>query len=164
MKLNKNSISCRLYKYFWDEVNYELPKNLCPYFWKLVIAYIFIVPLALLALPYLLYKLIFDRDHDYVNMFVKAVAGLLIYALIVALLLVVVAHIIAFTKGGAVWVIVIITWIAPTVLFIRWCVLGIYYKIQEKKGEKEYTEPQPNILVEFIKAKYHKYCPKIDWN
>jgi hypothetical protein len=25
-------------------------------------------------------------------------------------------------------------------------------------------EPKPNILIEFIKAKYHKYCPKIDWN
>lgn len=23
--------------------------------------------------------------------------------------------------------------------------------------------PKPNIIVEFIKAKYNKYCPKIEW-
>ena len=27
----------------------------------------------------------------------------------------------------------------------------------------EYKEPKTNILIEFIKAKYNKYCPKIDW-
>jgi phosphatidylglycerophosphatase A len=27
----------------------------------------------------------------------------------------------------------------------------------------EYVEPRPNLVKEFIKAKYHKYCPKIDW-
>ena len=24
-------------------------------------------------------------------------------------------------------------------------------------------EEKPNIIIEFIKAKYHRYCPKIDW-
>jgi len=24
-------------------------------------------------------------------------------------------------------------------------------------------EKKPNIIIEFIKAKYNRYCPKIDW-
>jgi predicted membrane protein len=27
----------------------------------------------------------------------------------------------------------------------------------------DYRGDTPNLLIEFIKAKYNKYCPKIDW-
>ena len=30
--------------------------------------------------------------------------------------------------------------------------------------EDRLTGKRPNIILEFIKAKYNKYCPKIDWN
>ena len=36
----------------------------------------------------------------------------------------------------------------------------------DKDGYRIWTpvEPkQPSIIVEFVKAKYNKYCPKIDW-
>jgi len=32
--------------------------------------------------------------------------------------------------------------------------------LQSKKSNTEKTD---NIIVEMVKAKYHKYCPKIDW-
>ena len=28
---------------------------------------------------------------------------------------------------------------------------------------KTRTKLKPNIIIEFAKAKYNKYCPKIDW-
>ena len=28
----------------------------------------------------------------------------------------------------------------------------------------EPKEKKPNLIVEFVKAKYGQYCPKIDWN
>jgi hypothetical protein len=40
---------------------------------------------------------------------------------------------------------------------------GVYYGVDEF-NRKIYVRPsKPNILVEFIKAKYNKYCPKINW-
>ena len=46
--------------------------------------------------------------------------------------------------------------------------------IKQKKRQKRYDEDgnylpyggepkKQNIFIEFIKAKYNKYCPKIDW-
>jgi hypothetical protein len=50
---------------------------------------------------------------------------------------------------------------------------GIYEYIREKNHEKKfkydengyriYPEPKVNIVKEFVKAKYHKYCPRIEW-
>lgn len=64
-------------------------------------------------------------------------------------------------------------------------VLGIINLIEKKKARKRHLqrewiwndegdyvrnpdylphEEKPNIIIEFIKAKYNKYCPKIEWN
>jgi len=56
MKLNKNSISAKLFRWFYRTS--ELPTNLCPYFWKLVMAYVFVIPLFIISLPYV----IIDKD------------------------------------------------------------------------------------------------------
>jgi apolipoprotein N-acyltransferase len=37
----------------------------------------------------------------------------------------------------------------------------------DENGYRIWTKPeakQPSIITEFIKAKYNKYCPKIDWD
>jgi hypothetical protein len=36
-----------------------------------------------------------------------------------------------------------------------------YYSVSEKKWV--YKKTKVNLTTEFIKAKYNKYCPKIDW-
>jgi hypothetical protein len=38
-----------------------------------------------------------------------------------------------------------------------------YYGYDSEGHRIYYKEKKPNILAEFIKAKYNKYCPKIDW-
>jgi hypothetical protein len=40
---------------------------------------------------------------------------------------------------------------------LRWDENGNYIPLPER------TPKQPSILVSFIHATYHKYCPKIDW-
>jgi len=52
MKLNKNSISAKLFRWFYGTS--ELPTNLCPYFWKLVMAYVFVIPLFIISFPYII--------------------------------------------------------------------------------------------------------------
>lgn len=37
----------------------------------------------------------------------------------------------------------------------------------DEDGYRIWTKPevkQPSIITEFVKAKYNKYCPKIDWD
>jgi hypothetical protein len=58
MRLKSNSISARLYRYFYGtEI---MPTSLCNYFWALVLAYLLIIPLEIFGLVGTLisYKLI----------------------------------------------------------------------------------------------------------
>jgi hypothetical protein len=50
MQLNHNSFSAKLYRWFYGVDS--MPGNLCPYFWKLVIAYVMALPLFVSTLPY----------------------------------------------------------------------------------------------------------------
>jgi hypothetical protein len=71
--------------------------------------------------------------------------------------------------------------LAPGIMV--WCVaicFGIYYGIKalvehikesriprDEYGHRIYPDPKhkkSNLIVEFVKAKYGQYCPKIDWN
>jgi hypothetical protein len=40
---------------------------------------------------------------------------------------------------------------------------GINKTVKYLKLKKSDTEKTDNIIVEMMKAKYYKYCPKIDW-
>jgi hypothetical protein len=77
-----------------------------------------------------------------------------------------------FAKGtffGEIWFGGVLFWV------IGICV-GVYHGIKalgeyiiessiprDEHGYRIYTEKKPNLVVEFVKAKYNKYCPKIDW-
>lgn len=34
----------------------------------------------------------------------------------------------------------------------------------DENGRRIWEEPKPNLFIEFIKAKYNKHCPRIDWD
>ncbi len=51
-------------------------------------------------------------------------------------------------------------WASLIVVGIGW---GIYEIVKYLKSKKSDDEKTDNIIVEMVKAKYHKYCPKIDW-
>jgi hypothetical protein len=64
MKLNKNSVSSRLYKWFYGVSEYQgLPNNLCPYFWKVVLMYLTIIPYTLISIPVVVYDM-FDKQYE----------------------------------------------------------------------------------------------------
>jgi hypothetical protein len=82
---------------------------------------------------------------------------------------------------GAWQIIGICIWEISIICAIIWGLLQIGKKRREKKRlihrkfiwnedgdyipNPDYVpyEGKPNIIIEFIMAKYHKYCPKIDW-
>jgi hypothetical protein len=178
MRLNKNSVTSRLYKWFYGVAEYqELPNNLCPYFWKVVLMYLTFIPYVLFSIPVVVYDL-FDKNYDNGDrstgerMGVSAGVYIALFALS-ALVFGIVGLFVNFEPkgffmfmrmvGSMIWVVLIVVGIIEGVKYLR---------EYSTKDESYYDETQDkwvvkkakvNMTAEFIKAKYNKYCPKIDW-
>jgi hypothetical protein len=167
MKLNKNSTSAKLFRWFYGTS--ELPTNLCPYFWKLVMAYVFAIPLFIITLP----DVITDKSSSQESLGGRIGLGFggwfLLSALIAAL-----TPIVLFwytpDKDSLLQHLIfcgISEWVIGLILGIIWFIHYLNDKIQERKWERRNLpkkEKRSNIIVEMVKATYYKYCPKIDWN
>jgi hypothetical protein len=181
MKLNQNSISARLYRWFY--LTDHMPMTLCPYFWKLVIMWIMIIPIGIISLPTTLVK----NDLDSWGERFSFTFFLWVFMFIVFIMLF--SPITYFFFG----------WFPRNTVFESWQILGIVLwgglaligsifgiiRLITRRREKKRNlnlkyiwdehgdyienpnyapyEKKPNITIEFIKAKYNKYCPKIDW-
>jgi hypothetical protein len=172
MKLNQNSPSAKLYRWFYGTT--EMPSNLCPYFWKLVTAVIFGLPFAILTTPYML---IYHKDNSRSSFAerigISLVSWFLLNGIICMLSLIglffviptensVYMHMIGI--GVIFWSFAIGIGVVQLYKFLRekWKNRLIKY---DEDGYRIYTkkEKTDNVIVEMVKAKYNKYCPKIDW-
>jgi len=173
MKLNFNSNSAKLYRWFYATT--QMPQSLCPYFWKLVLMWVFILPYTILSLPLILMDL---KDPESRSMAERPGMGFIIWFILGMLICMISWFGLFFatpSKNG-VWVNVLgvgaIGWLASIVLGSielykwakeKWENRNVKY---DENGYRIWAKPepkQPSILVEFVKAKYNKYCPKIDW-
>jgi len=183
MKLNHNSISAKLYRWFYGTKS--MPSNLCPYFWKLVISYLFALPLILLTFPYEIINFK-DRDNDEPIGFRVFVSFIVCFFVFAAFAIIVTpSYLFGYrpTPDHFMYNVMIgglMLWIVGTVVGVYYGIKYLVTKIKDSKnlydedgdryygydanGNKiYYQEEKPNIIVEFIKAKYNKYCPKIEW-
>ena len=178
MKLNKNSFTSKLYKWFYAVSEYQgLPNNLCPYFWKVVLMYLTIIPYTLISIPVVVYDL-FDKQYDNgdrkvgerLGISVGVYIGLFVLA---ALISAIAAIFLKVDKGSLFEFLVVggcLFWAGLTVIGV---IEGVkYLREYSTTNESYYDENQHkwvtkktkvNMTTEFIKAKYNKYCPKIDW-
>ena len=74
MKLNINSTSAQLYRWFYATTT--MPQSLCPYFWKLVIMWLLILPYSILSLPVILMDL---KDFEHRTMGERAGMGIIFW-------------------------------------------------------------------------------------
>ena len=163
MKLNKNSISAKLFRWFYGTS--ELPTNLCPYFWKLVMAYVFAIPLFIISLPYV----IIDKDSCNESLGSRIGLGFVCW-FILFLLITALTPIMLFwhtpVKDSLLETLIeigIFTWITCLTIGVMWFIHHLGEKIKERRNLPK-EEKRSNIIVEMVKATYYKYCPKIDWN
>jgi len=177
MKLNLNSISSKLYRWFYGTK--ELPNNLCPYFWKLVLAWLVLIPYSLVCLPVILTE-IYDKEYKYNDNSTGKRIGLsvLVYGTIFCIICMISVFGLFFIKpekdglyefmaffGVFVWLVaIVIGVIEGTKALKEW---NYRRKIKyDEYGRRIWNEPKEEktyLVVEFAKAKYNKYCPKIDW-
>jgi hypothetical protein len=176
MKLNSNSISSKLYRWFYGTK--ELPNNLCPYFWKLVLAWLVFIPYSLFCLPVILHEL-FDKNYKYTDNSTGKRIGFSLGIYVILFFIFSMLSVIGWffvlpekdsfyqfmgTIGILFWIVlIVIGGIEGTKALIEW---NYRRKIKyDENGYRIYDEPKEKtyLIVEFTKAKYNKYCPKIDW-
>lgn len=173
MKLSKNSWHAKLYNLTYSTV---LPKNLCPYFWKVMLALILFFPFAAIFTPLKIFWLIKNKinkdempdeisDDGFLSELL-AMALVLDAALFCLFSMVYMWFGNVFDKKNTVFE--VFGWLGYLIIFVGFIVF-VVEKIKERREEnwvysdEPYKEKQPNILKEFVKAKYNKYCPQIEW-
>jgi hypothetical protein len=175
MKLNLNSTSAKLYR--WLYVKEEMPQNLCPYFWKLVLMWVFIIPYTIISLPSILMNSVNRDTHQ--SSGERFGVGIILW-FIIGMLISMLSWIGVFffePVKDTIWMHMLV------IGFIGWGFSIVFSAIALFKWSKEkwqnrhvkydengwriwepVKEKESSIFVEFVKAKYKKYCPKIDWN
>jgi len=178
MKLNQNSVSAKLYKWFYGVSEYQgLPNNLCPYFWKVVLMYLTIIPYTLFSIPVVVYDM-FDKGYDngdrktgerlgvslgvYIALFILTTLISAILALFIKVekdtLFV---HLVV---GGCLfWTVLIVIGVIEGIKYLKEYSTTNKSYYSEEENKWVYKKTKVNMTAEFIKAKYNKYCPKIDW-
>ena len=175
--LNKKGFSATIYRWFYGLELYELPQNLCPYFWKSVLMYLTIIPYSIFCLPVIVWE-IFDKGYTIsdrkcgerigyaVGMYI---AGLILTALCASLGW----FFFQYAKDGFLYTMAtvgILCWAFAIGIGI-WTLLG-YLKDKAFKSERKWDEekreyvkytPAPAAAIEMIVATYHKYCPELKW-
>ncbi len=159
------SVSARLYKWFYSTY---LPTNLCPYFWKSIIMYIFIVPYFLVTVSLLIVdKFTGEDDFNYEDTGTRFFRGIAVWAVLwgaICLLVSATGIFIHFPKNSplvALMTVGIAEALMGVIILLFWSVARVIEHFKNRK-RKSYVQT-PNLTIEFIKAKYNKYCPKIEW-
>jgi hypothetical protein len=161
MELRKNSWYAWIYKHSYT--NYVLPHNLCPFFWKLFFA-ILLFPITWICI---VLDIIYGdkRSGDPLPFFGKCVLGIIILVLSTIIGM----RILGLEKGH-------LDWYAPfvgligliSIIYILYLIVTfigrLHTFIEKRSPKRDFTKPKrTTIVVEFMKAKIGKYCPKITW-
>ena len=178
MRLNKNSITPRFYKWFYGvSENQGLPNNLCPYFWKVVLMYLTFIPYVLFSIPVVVYDL-FDKQYENGDRKTGERLGVSfgVYIAILIVLALITAIVGLFVKfesksffehlmvGGIIfWVFLIVIGVIEGLKYLRDYSIRdeSYYDYDQDKWVVK--KAKINLTAEFIKAKYYKFCPKLEW-
>lgn len=136
---------------------HSTPTNLCPYFWQIVLAVIclpfnFIWNFPLVAFNWLYKKITkedFLEEKEYFSsLFIISTLSYIGFFMIVAMIGMWFNPSKFLAPGMFGYGVLILI---LTAVYINW------------KKEKRSYKSKPNILKEFIKAKYNKHCPQITW-
>lgn len=161
MKLNQNSLSAKLYRWFYKTDT--MPTNLCPYFWKLVTAVILSPLFAIYTLPYEIINYKRRRRDTYGDMLGESLGYWLLIAGVICMISPLGLFFYIPDESSLLFMIMAtgcILWGSLILVGITWAIVKTVVYLKSKKSDDEKTD---NIIVEMVKAKYHKYCPKIDW-
>jgi magnesium-transporting ATPase (P-type) len=164
MTLKENSRSAKLYRWFF--MKDKMPGNLCPYFWQLLLMYITIIPYTIWGGIYFISqsRKKYEMADNFSDRFVfSSIFNFLIF-LAFCMIVSVSSLFINYEKHSLIEGLSYvgdIVWALTIFCLILSCLISTYEKFFKKKITDEVEED--SVITEFVKAKYNKYCPKIDW-
>jgi hypothetical protein len=161
MKLNQNSISAKLYRWFYKTGT--MPTNLCSYFWKLVTVVILSPLFAIYTLPYEIINYKRRRRDTYGDMLGMSLGYWSFIAGVICMISPLILFFYTPDKNAVLWVMMAVGFCLWGCLILVGIIWGIFATVEYLESKKSDNEKTDNIIVEMVKAKYHKYCPKIDW-
>lgn len=174
MQLSKNSWHYKLHHIIWGESARD-PNNLCPYFWKTIMfgGLLFII-FGPLCIPFWIAGRIANKVQEDTWPLVtdEGLASAYIFMAILfnCFLWVVFCMIYMWftpltTKGVA--PIGIVGWLTVIFFLVRWGWLAWLEKRRDRKQVipriEDVKQPEPNPIIEYIKAWYKRNCPMIKW-
>jgi hypothetical protein len=172
MNLNLNSTSAKLYRWFYAAK--EMPQSLCPYFWKLAIMWLLILPYTIVSLPHI----IMNGKGERSTAGERAGIGFVIWGILCMLIcmLSLIGLFFAIPTKDSLYMHTIAIGITGWLLSIVFGCIELFKFLKRKWDDREITydedgrriwnpvkEKKSSIFKEFVRAKYNKYCPKINW-
>lgn len=174
---SRNGLNALAYRWFYGLREWDLPNNLCPYFWKSVFMYIVIVPYSIFCLPIVIWEL-FDKGYENGDRQCGERIGLSIGVYIALFVATCLSSAIGwfffdYTKDSF-WEVTAVGGVLFWAVGIGICAWQLFKYLGEKavenkhyydeeKGEYVTIKSKPTLVAEFVKAKYNKWCPRIDW-
>lgn len=177
MEINTNSVWTKLWQWFYGVRTEDLPNNLCPYFWKMLLMILTILPYTLFCLPLIVYDL-FDKSYETGDRKTGERLGISFgfyvgIVIVAALIMAIVGLFVTFEPksflqhlmiGGSIfWVFLIGIGLIEGIKYLREYTTSNDSYYDNELNDWVVKKTKFNMTTEFIKAKYHKYCPKIDW-
>ena len=153
MTLNYDSFNAKLYRYFYGTE--DMPKSICPYFWKLLMAWIFIVPVTLLSFPSVISEIITKESYGLKRLFYTFML-FMVLIWVSSMVCTVLMIINDYEKGSM----VISMGSMGLVLWVFFTVVGV---VEGGKYLKDSDKVNDSVIIGFVKSKYNKYCARITW-
>lgn len=153
MTLNYNSFTAKFYRYFYDDKN--MPKSICPYFWKLTLAWLFVIPVTLFSIPAVIFEIFTKESYGLGRIFFS----LLLYMVIFLVTSMVFTVMLFFNNYDSESIIVKM----GSAGAIIWLFIIVASSIELFKYIKNRNSNNSSVIVGFVKSKYNKYCTKITW-
>jgi hypothetical protein len=153
MTLNYNSFNAKLYRYFYGAE--DMPKSICPYFWKLLMAWVFVIPVTLLSFPSVITEIITKESYGLKRIFYSFI----LFMILIWILSMVCTVLIVFNdyEQGSM---VISLASMGIVLWFFFTIVGV---VEGVKYLKDSDKVNDSVIVGFVKSKYNKYCARITW-
>ena len=144
MTLNYNSFNAKLYRYFYNER--EMPNSICPYFWKLLMAWVFIIPVSIFSFPAVIGEIITKQSVGLFRVF----ASFFLYLVICVVTAMVCTIMLFFNEydGGS-----------PIVKlgvygFVFWLAAIAITVVETVKYIRNNNKLEDSVIVGFVKSKY----------
>lgn len=158
MNLKLNSWYVWLWDYTYSE---RVPNNLCPLFWKLVVAVLLFIPNVIFRIPTVIVNLFYNRNKIIEG---RTGIGILIYMFLITSVFVLYS-----IYNYLLWLFEAYSYDKDCAAFggIGLCValffLIRYYWLKKDVGYAIKETATDNIIVNYASSWYNKHCPKINW-